>query len=40
MTAVDQKQDAFRFPARKVTGAEFWFRVAIFVALFVYCGFI
>lgn len=40
MTAADQKQDAFRFPARKVTGAEFWFRVAIFVALFVYCGFI
>ncbi|MFA0768705.1 MAG: hypothetical protein OXFUSZZB_002033 [Candidatus Fervidibacter sp.] len=40
MTAVDQKQDAFRFPARKVTGAEFWFRVAIFVALFIYCGFI
>ncbi|MFA0762442.1 MAG: hypothetical protein REDVDVYQ_000591 [Candidatus Fervidibacter sp.] len=40
MTAVDQKQDASRFPARKVTGAEFWFRVAIFVALFVYCGFI
>jgi molybdate transport system permease protein len=40
MTTVDQKQDAFRFPARKVTGAEFWFRVAIFVALFVYCGFI
>lgn len=40
MTAADQKQDAFRFSARKVTGAEFWFRVAIFVALFVYCGFI
>jgi molybdate transport system permease protein len=40
MTAADQKQDAFRFPARKVTGAELWFRVAIFVALFVYCGFI
>jgi molybdate transport system permease protein len=40
MTAADQKQDAFRFPARKVTGAEFWFRVAIFVALFIYCGFI
>jgi molybdate transport system permease protein len=40
MTAVDQKQDASRFPTRKMTGAEFWFRVAIFVALFVYCGFV
>jgi molybdate transport system permease protein len=40
MTAVDQKRTAPRLPIRKVTGAEFWFRVAIFVALFVYCGFI
>lgn len=39
MTAVDQKRTAPRFLTPK-TGVEFWFRVALFAALFVYCGFI
>lgn len=40
MTAVDQKRTVPRLPIPKVTGVEFWFRVALFSALFVYCGFI